>query len=134
MLSDNLRKYVDIYIKRIYEFFDFKNSIYELRNALRHIEIVRVQMLDDLNHVKSSMSDEDLEFIYSILSDSVYFEGMKHESEEWRVGILKITWNRLIMTMEYPPLDESKTSINNDIFVDSKTRRDGRHIYEMYQG
>ena len=95
MITKNLYGIVEPYVDRIKEFYEFDpEDKVNLKLSLRHIEIIRIQITSQIEI--SNLSEDESEFIYSILSDSFYFEKYKSESTEWKVNFLRITWNRLL--------------------------------------
>lgn len=130
-MTKNLYDIVEPYIDRIKEFYEFDpEDKVSLKLSLRHIEIIRIQITNQIEI--SSLSEDESEFIYSILSDSFYFEKYKSESTEWKVNFLRITWNRLLSEMGIE-IDKNKVEILKNTYVDSNTREDGRYIYRRYK-
>lgn len=128
--GSKLYEVVSPYIKRIKDFFNYKKTDIELKSSLRHIEIIRCQIHDTVR--RCDLSDLESEFIYSIITDSYYFERMKNESVEWKVHFLRFTWNRLLDALD-EKIDDEKAEILKNTYVDSGTRVDGRHIYRKYE-
>jgi hypothetical protein len=131
MITKNLYGIVEPYVDRIKEFYEFDpEDKVSLKLSLRHIEIIRIQITSQIEI--SNLSEDESEFIYSILSDSFYFEKYKSESTEWKVNFLRITWNRLLSEMGIE-IDKNKVEILKNTYVDSNTREDGRYIYRRYK-
>jgi hypothetical protein len=131
MITKNLYSIVEPYVDRIKEFYEFDpEDKVSLKLSLRHIEIIRIQITSQIEI--SNLSEDESEFIYSILSDSFYFEKYKSESTEWKVNFLRITWNRLLSEMGIE-IDKDKVEILKNTYVDSNTREDGRYIYRRYK-
>lgn len=131
MITKNLYSIVEPYVDRIKEFYEFDpEDKVSLKLSLRHIEIIRIQITNQIEI--SNLSEDESEFIYSILSDSFYFEKYKSESTEWKVNFLRITWNRLLSEMGIE-IDKNKVEILKNTYVDSNTREDGRYIYRRYK-
>lgn len=133
MISNKLKSIIEIYKDRIYQFFEFDTNPAGLKNSLRHIEIVSIQLNNDITLFKSELTEEDTEFIYSILNDCYYFEKNKIQSELWRVTMLRMTWNRLICTLWSDFIENDKIELEKNLYIDSINRPDGRHIYEIYK-
>lgn len=129
--SKDLKCIIERYIERIKDFYKYELNDVSMKESLRHIEIIRTQISSD---IKLISIDNELEsqFIYSILSDSYYFEKNKSESLEWKINFLRITWKRLLDDLG---IDTSKmnSEILKNTYVDSTTREDGRYIYEKYK-
>lgn len=131
MITKNLYSIVEPYVDRIKEFYEFDpEDKVSLKLSLRHIEIIRIQITSQIEI--SNLSEDESEFIYSILSDSFYFEKYKSESTEWKVNFLRITWNRLLSEMGIE-ISKNKIEILKNTYVDSNTREDGRYIYRRYK-
>lgn len=131
MITKNLYSIVEPYVDRIKEFYEFDpEDKVSLKLSLRHIEIIRIQITSQIEI--SNLSEDESEFIYSILSDSFYFEKYKSESTEWKVNFLRITWNRLLLEVGVE-ISKNKVEILKNTYVDSNTREDGRYIYRRYK-
>lgn len=131
MITKNLYSIVEPYVDRIKEFYEFDpEDKVSLKLSLRHIEIIRIQITSQIEI--SNLSEDESEFIYSILSDSFYFEKYKSESTEWKVNFLRITWNRLLSEIGIE-ISKNKIEILKNTYVDSNTREDGRYIYRRYK-
>lgn len=131
MITKNLYSIVEPYVDRIKEFYEFDpEDKVSLKSSLRHIEIIRIQITSQIEI--SNLSEDESEFIYSILSDSFYFEKYKSESTEWKVNFLRITWNRLLSEIGIE-ISKNKIEILKNTYVDSNTREDGRYIYRRYK-
>lgn len=116
-------------LKSFYE-YDSDNQM-QLKESLRHIEIIRVQITDLVNEIKGSLDNLDSEFIYSIITDSYYFEKYKSDNIEWKVNFIRITWSRLLSELGIS-IDPDRIKIKKNMYTDEINRENGRYIYKKY--
>lgn len=129
--SSSLRLILLRYIPRIRDFYKYDTeNDNDISNSLRHIEIIRTQITDDIKFLE--LEELESQFIYSVLSDSYYFEKRNTESKEWKINFLRITWKRLLNDLGVDTSD-LKVEILKNTYVDSNTREDGRYIYQKYK-
>lgn len=132
MISSRLKNLLMSFSERIESFYEYdSDSQVQLKESLRHIEIIRVQITDLVDEIKESLDNLDSEFIYSIITDSYYFEKYKTDNIEWKINFIRITWSRLLDELGIY-IDPGKIKIKENMYTDETNREDGRYIYKRY--
>lgn len=132
MISSKLKNLLMPFSERLKSFYEYDSDRQvQLKESLRHIEIIRVQITDLVNEIKGSLDNLDSEFIYSIITDSYYFEKYKIDDVEWKVNFIRITWSRLLDELGIS-IDPDRIKIKENMYTDEINRENGRYIYKKY--
>lgn len=132
MISSKLKNLLMPFSERLKSFYEYdSDSLVQLKESLRHIEIIRVQITDLVNEIKESLDNLDSEFIYSIITDSYYFEKYKSDNIEWKINFIRITWSRLLDELGIS-IDPDRIKIKENMYTDETNRENGRYIYKKY--
>lgn len=131
-ITTGFKELTDFYLDRILNFYEYDTELeVNLSAALRHIEIVRVQISNDRKLYNISQYESDL--LDSVITDSYFFEKCNEEEEnKWKIHFIRLTWNRLLEYLGIK-LDPKKISILKNVYVDTRHRPIGR-TYRKYEG